>query len=298
MQQPVLNKVPSEIFGHPYLPDNCNLQNEIRQQYCPYLKETCTKPRKSEPHIKVGICSVNHSCHISEDYLPVIVCPQRFKEDVMFETIRHQYLSAWNNIGWISEVNLGSGGNVDYVAITKNEQGNITDFLCVEIQAAGTTGSPYPAVLDIIQHGQYAQDSYNFGINWANQYSKTMMQQAYKKGKIISHWKRKIVFVIQDVGIGYLKTACDTSRLFSSRDDMAIDFCAFKIAWDAHNNRWKLLFDRVYSTDVEGINKMLGGAVVDEYLTEEEFIVNIIRKGIADKILDGKAYAKFLWTED
>jgi len=148
----------------------------------------------------------------------------------MFDAIRHQYLSTWNNIEWISEVNLGSGGYVDYVAITKDKQGNITDFLCVEIQAAGTTGSPYPAVSDIIQHGKYTKKSYNFGINWANQYSKTMMQQVYKKGKIISHWKRKIVFVVQDIGIDYLKNHCDTSRLFSSRDDMAIDFCTFKIS--------------------------------------------------------------------
>ena len=65
-----------------------------------------------------------------------------------------------------------------------------------------------------------------------------------------------------------------------------------------HNNRWKLLFDRIYSTDMEGINNMLGGTAVDEYLSEKEFIANIIRKGIADKILDGNVYENLLWAED
>jgi len=43
---------------------------------------------------------------------------------------------------------------------------------------------------------------------------------------------------------------------------------------------------------------MLGGTAVDEYLSEKEFIANIIRKGIADKILDGNVYENLLWAED
>jgi len=294
MRKPVLKKYPAEIFGNPYIEGNSNLQNEIRQQYCPFIKGTCMKPRKSQPHIKVGVCSLGYRGDFVSDYIPVIVCPQRFKEDTMFDTIRRQYLSSWKNIERISEVNLGGGGSVDYVAITRDKKDNIIDFFCVEIQAAGTTGTPYPAVTDIQLHGKYMAESYNFGINWANEYSKTMMQQAYKKGKIISHWKRKIIFIIQNVGIDYLKSACDTSRLYHSQKEMPIDFCTFKIDWDANNDKWKLIFDCIYSTDVEGINLMLGGTKVEEYLTEDEFIVNIIRKGVADRILDKTIYAKYL----
>jgi len=41
-----------------------------------------------------------------------------------------------------------------------------------------------------------------------------MMQQAYKKGKIIDHWKRKIIFVVQDIAIDYL---IKKRRLFEIR---------------------------------------------------------------------------------
>jgi hypothetical protein len=40
---------------------------------------------------------------------------------------------------------------------------------------------------------------------------------------------------------------------------------------------------------------MLGGATVEEYLTEEEFIHNIIKKGIADEILNKNDYLEYLY---
>jgi len=199
MNEPIIENFPTEIFGCPYIGQNAKLQSALKQQYCKFIKKTCIKPRKSEPHIKVGICSLGYKGDFRDKHIPIIVCPQRFKEEIMFETIREKYLSSWENIEWISEVNLGVGGSVDYVAITKNRKREIIDFLCVEIQAGGTTGSPYPAILDLKNNGKYLKQSYNYGINWANEFSKTMMQQAYKKGKIVNHWKRKIVFVVQDV---------------------------------------------------------------------------------------------------
>jgi hypothetical protein len=199
MEEPIIKKYPTEVFGCSFTGQEQKLKSALKQQYCRFINSTCVKPRKSEPHIKVGICSLGYN--VDNQSVPVIVCPQRFKEQEMFDTIREQYLSKWDNVEWVSEVNLGVGGSVDFVAVTRNRKGEIIDFLCVELQAAGTTGSPYPAVVDLKEHGSYTKESYNYGINWANEFSKTMMQQAYKKGKIIDHWKRKIVFVIQDVGM-------------------------------------------------------------------------------------------------
>jgi hypothetical protein len=274
MPKPVLKKQPVEIFGVPYREGASMLKAEIQQQYCPFINGTCVKPRKSEPHIKVGICSLGYKTGANEEHEPVIVCPQRFKEKVMFDAIRKNYLH-WTNIEWITEVSMGVGGSIDYVAITIDRSGKIIDFFCVEIQAAGTTGSPYPAITDIKNTGRFQRDSYNYGINWANEFSKTMMQQAYKKGKIVNHWGRKIVFVLQNVGLQYIKSACDTSKLQSSLTELPVDFCTFKMNWNGKQNAWELEFDAIASTDVEGINRMLGGVPVDTYPTENEFIENI-----------------------
>lgn len=213
---------------------------------------------------------------------PVIICPQRFREDTMFETIREKYLATWENIKWVKEVRIGVGGNVDYVAVNIGKDGEIQDFLCVEIQAGGTTGTLYPYLEDFKKYGHFSDTNYTFGINWANEFSKTMMQQAYKKGKIIEHWKRKIVFVLQDVAMEYLHKATDCSMLVPSDEKLPVDFCTFSLSFQ--KTKWIMSFDKIYSTSIDGINKTLGGAPVDEYPSENDFIQNIRRKGIADGV--------------
>ena len=286
-----INKRPVEIFGY----DSDSSLNDkafklaIKQQYCRYIKSTCVKPRKSEPTTKVGICTLGASTPNDKTMKPVIICPQRFKEETVFESIRQKYLFGWKNVKWISEVNIGVGGSIDYVAVEVGNKGEIKDFLCVELQAAGTTGSPYPAVQEIISLGKFSANTYNYGINWANEFSKTMMQQAYKKGKILESWKRKIVFVVQDVAIEYLKSATDCSLLTRSNKKMPVDFCTFKMTWN-NKNKWVLALDKIFSTTIDGVNLMLGGASVNEYLTESEFVENIIKKGIADGVLNRNYY--------
>lgn len=286
-----INKRPIEIFGYDA---DSNLNDKafklaIKQQYCKYIKTTCVKPRKSEPTTKVGICTLGASTPNCKTMKPIIICPQRFKEENVFESIRQKYLSGWKNVKWISEVNIGVGGSIDYVAVEVGSKGEIKDFLCVELQAAGTTGSPYPAVQELIYLGKFNSTTYNYGINWANEFSKTMMQQAYKKGKILESWKRKIVFIVQDVAIEYLKAATDCSMLTKSNKKLPVDFCTFKMIWDNKKN-WSLALDKIYSTSINGVNLMLGGASVNEYLTENEFIENIIKKGIADGVLNRSYY--------
>jgi hypothetical protein len=75
MQRPVLSKRPTEIFGYPYIDDTVDLKMEIQQQYCPFIKGTCVKPRKSEPHIKVGICTIGYKGNFLHEFEPVIICP-------------------------------------------------------------------------------------------------------------------------------------------------------------------------------------------------------------------------------
>lgn len=279
-----ISKKPIEVFGHDCSCISNDLKSAIQQQYCKFIRATCVKPRKSQPEIKVGICTVGATVNRSEEVKPVIICPQRFKEDTMFETIRTKYLSHWSNVKWVQEVSIGVGGNVDYVAVELDKNEKIKDFLCVEIQAGGTTGTPYPYVEELRQKSCFSGKDYTYGINWANEFSKTMMQQAYKKGKIIDHWKRKIVFVVQDVAMEYLSHAADCSSLKEFNPNSPVDFCSFSLEWK--NDGWALQFKDIKSTDIEGINRILGGAVVDDYPTEEDFKQNILRKGIADGVFD------------
>ncbi len=284
MKEPKIKKFPTEIFCHPYTKHTKEAKKALDEQYCAYLKGTCKKPRKSESHIKVGVCSVGYKGFL-DDYQPIIICPHRFNDTALFEAIKKQYLDSWKEpIEWVSEVNIGVGGSVDYVAIQRNKDNEITDFLCVEFQAGGTTGTPWQAVLDFKADRKFTQDSYPYGINWANEFMKTMMQQVYKKGKIIEHWQRKIVFVVQDVALTYLKQAVDTSGLRPANDNDPVHFCTFCLDWNEKTNKWELVFNEKVSTDLEGINRILSGADKDRYLTQEQFKANILKKGLSDGV--------------
>lgn len=276
MFKPKVGKFPTEIFGY-YFDNVLSLHKEsLDKQYCHYICDTCKKPRKSEPKIKVGICSVGYKGGFLENFEPIIICPHRFLESSVFKTVENLYLKDWENIKWISEVGIGVGGNIDYVAYNEDSTGKITDFLCVEFQAAGTTGSPWPAMVDLKNHGAYQSNTYTFGINWANEFMKTMMQQVYKKGKIVKHWNRKIIFIIQDVAMDYLHNAVDTSDLRTANSEDEIHFLTFSMNWS--ESKWNLKFKEALSTNLDGINKILGGANKDNYPTEEVFINSIISK--------------------
>lgn len=287
-----IGKFPIEVFCYDYENHTESSQLAKKQQYCKYIKGTCVKPRKSEPHVKVGICSLGSTVNKSSQIHPVIICPQRFKEESMFETIHEKYLSNWKNVKWIQEVSIGVGGSVDYVAVEVDEYDRVVDFLCVEIQAAGTTGTPYPYVQELIELGHYTDAAKpSYGINWANEFTKTMMQQAYKKGKIVESWHRKIVFVVQDLAMEYLQATSDCSKLTEYNPDFPVDFCTFSLEW-LNEDKWSLVFDKIRSITIDGINLILGGANVSEYPTMDEFIVNIIKKGISDGILQSNSYTR------
>ncbi len=285
-----VNRLPVEYFCHELenLTDKAIV--DIKQQYCRFLRTTCNKPRKSEPDIKVGICSLGSTVAKSDTVYPVIICPQRLKEDIMFKTIEEQYLSSWNNIHWVQEVDMGVGGNVDYVAFELDSHGNISNFQCVELQAAGTTGTPYPYALAMVK-GEKTDDlrdsknkKISYGINWANEFTKTMMQQAYKKGKIVEQWGKKIIFVVQDVALMYLFRTSDCSLLESPNMALPVDFCTFKMDWNK-NNGWHLVFDRIFSTSIEGINRIISGAEAKDYPTPFAFMDSTLRKALSDGVL-------------
>lgn len=209
----------------------------------------------------------------------------------MFRTIEEKYLTGWNNVHWVQEVDMGVGGSVDYVAFELNEKGKVTRFQCVELQAAGTTGTPYPYAVAMAKKQPINTISASFGINWANEFTKTMMQQALKKGKIVEAWGKKIVFVIQDVAMMYLQATSDCSLLEDYNPELPVDFCTFKMVHG--QDGWHLTYDRIYSTSMDGINRIIAGADNESYPTTSDFISKIKSKAADDGVIDNESPSLF-----
>ena len=60
-----------------------------------------------------------------------------------------------------------------------------------------------------------------------------MMQQVYKKAGITESWGKQIVFVLQDVGLEYLRTTYAASGLNTpAKESAPIHFYTLHLAWD------------------------------------------------------------------
>ena len=280
MKEPQFTRHPTEIFGYPFIIKDSVAQETRDKQLCPFLDNECKKPRKSQPEIKIGVCTVGYKGNFLEKVTPVIICPHRFEVPIVYNKIQELYfgdLPDKYQIKWTSEVSCGVAGSIDFVA-AKMKGEEIEDFLCVEFQAAGTTGTPWPAVIDFKETGHFQKETYKYGINWANEFTKTMMQQVYKKGMVIESWGKKIMFVLQDVGLNYIQSTTDTQDLHEARDNDPIHFCTFQMVWDKNLKAWRLEFDKRMSTNIEGVRKILGGAHEDEFPTISEFENNINKR--------------------
>lgn len=283
MAEPLFGRHLVEYFGHTYTNNSAEATKGQRAQYCPFLDSECKKPRKSQPEIKIGVCTVGYKAEFLDRYEPVVICPYRYHTKYVFNQIADHYLPKDSDslIQWVPEVSLGAGGSIDFV-VTKSKRTaplTIEDFICIEFQAAGTTGTPWDAVKDFQASRGFTKQSYPFGINWANEFAKTMMQQVYKKGMIIESWKKRIIFVLQDVGMNYLRNSCDISGLHSSaRDEDPIQFFSMKMTWHDSDNVWVPTLSDIVSTDLEGVRKILAGSAPKEYITMDKFLDNIKRR--------------------
>ena len=268
-------RIPYEIFGFSTGEVlNAKEIEDIDRQHCPFLNSECTKFRKSDPKVKIGSCALGHKEQ------PVIICPERFKVPVVFKTIEDRYFGG-REATWVPEVSLGDRGNIDYVAALPNGKRDLDDFLCVEIQANGTTGTPWPRIEHFrTRHTMKGAPKATYGFNWANEYTKTLTQQLLKKGRLIEGWKKKIVVVIQDSGIDYIRKQGQGVRDYHKED--SVHFMPFSMEYQC--DKWVLsISHKEYSANMDGIIQSLTSESIDP-ISVDEFQQQILEKGDRAKL--------------
>ena len=87
MNEPQFTQHPTEIFGYSFINKDPVVQETREKQFCPFLKDECKKPRKSQPEVKIGVCTVGYKGNFLEKVTPVIICPHRFETPVVYDKI-------------------------------------------------------------------------------------------------------------------------------------------------------------------------------------------------------------------
>jgi len=202
---------PSEIFGYPPESSRGDALRNRREYRCPFLGQTCTK--KSTHYllegkkIPFGVCSVWHVGRTASESIPHIICPTRFRQDdVIFQSVS-DVLDPVRQLIRLQEVKILELGTVDWFVVDYDPQkSQILNFYGLETMAVSTTmtGQIVRAMLDSFQ-GRL-QDKYGYGINYRQVLSR-MIVQLLEKGRAFHSWRKKVVWVIQDVLYDYMTGA-------------------------------------------------------------------------------------------
>jgi len=181
---------------------------------CPFIKTRCPKRSTNLPDEPYPVCSLwrrGDGAQEPKNDL-IFVCPKRFYAvDFLTDVIKHCWPGEHPKNPMVApEVKMAGFGNVDFVIADVKEDGEIDQFLSVELQAIDITGSVFKAY-QALRAGADLEQRPPYGLNWDNVY-KRYITQLIRKGYFHHHWKSKIVAVIPDQVYQYITGRADFMR--------------------------------------------------------------------------------------
>jgi len=197
----------SEFFGYRAEDNSKTAVSIALQQTCPFLNGRCTK-NLSRDNIKSGVCSIRPA---SKDAKPVICCPIRlYAEDYkILREVSHKAFGKEINLyagrvalqkakeegmavavfgkGWGGELHLpqrsGTGAYfVDWVLALIDCEGELQEFIAIEVQTIDTTGNYRTARQALLETKEIVIDT--VGFNWEN-VAKRIIPQVIYKGQVL-----------------------------------------------------------------------------------------------------------------
>ncbi|MCY3689635.1 MAG: hypothetical protein F4234_14630 [Gammaproteobacteria bacterium] len=214
----------AEVLGRPALE---SFDPGAEEFYCPFVGGACTKRSTSlsEPY---PVCS------IYKRDMQICVCPKRFQQvNFLKDVVRHCWPGEKpSRIKAVREVKMKGFGNVDFVIADMLENGEVDQFLSVELQAIDITGTVMDAY-KAWRAGTELKSKKSYGLNWSNVY-KRYITQLIRKGYFHHHWGTKIVAVMQDAVYEYIKEWADFMRSSDVKEDKNINivFMSYKFEED------------------------------------------------------------------
>lgn len=190
-----------EVFGFPFDDQSDQAVRHRKLKLCPFNNYTsnCTKDKVADP---LGVCSI-----FNQDGKPVIVCPVRFREDwILVEHAARFFFGNETNWTVIPEVRLKeasgrSAGNIDYVLVSYDNDGAVTDFGALEVQAvyiSGNVRNPFTALMnsDDPKSFQWLGEKNYPTPDFLSSSRKRLVPQLLYKGAILNSWKKRIVVAV------------------------------------------------------------------------------------------------------
>lgn len=256
----------------------------VKAQSCPFTNTKCFKVRKSEPGISIGTCSVRYGEKTAQD---IVICPDRLLErrqvftDCLHLLTQHD---PGNTLHVVPEVSI-PGGTVDYFLVSEN-RGKVRDFVAIEFQTLDTTGTVWPERQRLVKSlglkpsDKAGESRKPFGMNW-KMTAKTILVQLHHKVDTLEHVGKRLVLVIQDCLIDYLRGEFNFSHLHGVRDGDTMHIHSYKL--EERDSEFRIGLDARVSTDAAGVAECLG--IQAETRIDLEAITSELERKISPRTL-------------
>lgn len=239
----------AEIFG--FSPANVS-RTAIRHRadrLCPFnnVGPNCTKDKKNDP---LGVCSV------FRDARPVITCPIRFREEWLIASDAARFFfpegTQWTFLPEIrmKDASGKSAGVLDLILVSYDENGLITDYGALEIQAVYISGN----VRAPFQMYMRTPEEYN-NQDWSRLVEKPkpdflsslkrLIPQLLIKSRILRAWDRRMAVAIDEAFFNSLPAMREVG---SRTSDLA--WLVYELQSDALAERFRLTNTRCVYTDL------------------------------------------------
>jgi hypothetical protein len=272
----------NELFSIPTFLDDVDWQLILENQYCPFIDKKCVKIRKSQPEVSIGTCSVHYG---ADENKSIVICPHRFlgSGQIFFDCLHLLTLhEPGNELHKISEVEL-PGGSVDYFLVSVQD-GQVIDFVGIELQAVDTTGTLWPARQAFLKsQGILNEDTpaeKPYGMNW-KMTAKTTLVQLHHKIETFENLGKHLVLVLQDSLLDYMRREFKFDHIQSAKLGHSMHFHAYEM--QKQTQKYHLKLASRLSTDANGMAKALG--LQDSANVELEVLLATLQSKISPKTL-------------
>lgn len=239
----------SEVFGFPIINGSAKAKRYQGKKLCPFNNKVpnCTKDKANDP---LGVCSIFHGNK------PVITCPIRFREDwLIIENAARFFFGEKTKWTSLSEIKLldkngQSAGNIDFVLVSYDDKGRLTDFSSIEVQGvyiSGNLRNPFDAYLEKPSPKFNWKTGYNYPKpDYLSSSRKRLIPQMLYKGGIFKSWNKKQAVALQK---DFFETLPKLPTVKKEKADIA--WFLYDLVLDKHTKQYNLTLVETVYTDFE-----------------------------------------------
>ena len=259
----------AEVFGFPTTNLSPAAERFRNNRLCPYNNKvpSCTKDKAKDP---LGVCSIYDGEQLT------ITCPVRFRQDWLIVEEAANFLFP-RNTAWttLQEIRLNdaqgkTAGNVDFVLVAYDDEGQIIDFGSLEVQGVYISGNVRRPFTQYMSDRKANQDmiwkTTNVRADYLSSSRKRLVPQMLYKGSIFQTWRKKQAVALHRAFFETLPKLPEVKQ-----EDSDIAWLIYELDFIEAQNRFQLAsYKTVYTQFRPALQKITTpeAGAMDEFITE------------------------------